>query len=146
MTTVLVVDDDDAMRDLLKQVFTGAGYEVLEAGNGNKAGLVYALHRPDLVITDLIMPDGEGLELIMALRGQYKGVKIIAMSEGRRGGRSNYLLTAKRLGADYTIEKPFSIDEFLSIVRLAIETGPTSPAMAIASNEKDTPIENNFGC
>jgi two-component system, response regulator len=122
--TVLVVDDYDDLRSMISRVLTGLGYDVLEARSGNEAAVVYAEHQPDLVITDLIMPDGEGLELIKHLRGLYKHVEIIAMSGGGRESKTNYLSMARKLGADYTIEIPFSFEEFLSVVRLALETEP----------------------
>ena len=135
LNTILLVDDDDAPRTMLKRLLMGAGYGVKEASNGKEAALAYALHQPDLVITDLIMPDGEGLQFIMHLRRlekQYKQPKIIAMTGGRLGGKANYLVMARTLGADYTIEKPFSVEEFLSIVRLAVEAEPALPAKAAA--------------
>jgi CheY-like chemotaxis protein len=127
LKTILVVDDYDDLRAIVRRILTTDGYDVLEASNGKEAALVYAQHRPDLVLTDLIMPDGEGLELIEHLRGLYKQVKIIAMSGGGRGSKANYLALAKKLGADYTIEIPFSLEELLSVVRLAIETEPPLP-------------------
>ena len=133
--TILVVDDYDDLRAMVGRLLTSLGYNVLEACNGNEAAVVYAEHRPDLVITDLIMPDGGGLELIKHLRSQYKQVKIIAMSGGGRrgqGGKDNYLSMAKKLGANYTIEIPFPREEFLSVVRLALVTEPALPEMAVA--------------
>jgi DNA-binding response OmpR family regulator len=132
VNTILLVDDDYALRNMLKRVLTGAGYDVHAAGSGEEAALVYAQYYPDLVITDLIMPDGEGLQLMMRLRRLDEQAKIIAMTGGGRGGKRTYLFMARELGADYTIEKPFSIEEFLSIVRLAIKTEPASPSIAIA--------------
>jgi DNA-binding response OmpR family regulator len=130
--TILVVDDDDSIRALIGLVLTDPGYAVVGAASGNQAAVVYAQHEPDLVITDLIMPDGEGLELIKNLRSLYKQVKIIAMTGGGLGGKTNYLFMAQNLGADYTIEKPFSLEEFGSLVRLALDPGPAPPAMASA--------------
>jgi two-component system, chemotaxis family, chemotaxis protein CheY len=108
---------------------------VLEASNGEGAALVYAQHQPDLVVADLIMPDGEGLELIKMLRRTYKEAKMIATTGGGRGGKTNYLFMAQSMGADYTIEKPFSAEQLLSIIRLAIETEPALPAMTVAQFE-----------
>jgi CheY-like chemotaxis protein len=132
VNTILLVDDDDALRTMLKRLLNGIGYAVQEASNGEEAAVVCAQHQPDLVITDLIMPDGEGLELIKHLRGLYKRLKIIAVTGGGRGGKANYLFIAQSMGADYTIEKPFSNQDFLSVVRLAIEPEPALPAMAVA--------------
>jgi CheY-like chemotaxis protein len=130
--TILVVDDDDDFRSVISRVVTGMGFAVLQACSGNQAFIVYAEHRPDLVIADLIMPDGEGLELIKHLRRADKQLKIIAITGGGRGGKTNYLYIAESLGADYTIEKPFSADQLLSVLRLALGTEPASPEVAIA--------------
>src|ERR1700683_937967 len=91
---ILVVDDDDDLRSMINRVLTGLGYEVLDASGGNEAAVVYAQHRPDLVIADLIMPDGEGLELIRHLRRMDKQLKIIAITGGGRGNMTNYLFIA----------------------------------------------------
>jgi DNA-binding response OmpR family regulator len=131
VSKVLIVDDDEGIVIMLERLLKSAGYDVQAATNGKEAALVYAQYHPDLVVTDLIMPDGEGLQLIMSLRRQDKEVKIIAMTGGGRGGTGNYLFMARELGADYTIEKPFLAEKLLSIVRLAIESESTSPSMAI---------------
>src|ERR1700733_5810691 len=131
MKTILVVDDEDDLRSMVSRVLTGQGYEVLEAGDGLKAAHVCAQRQPDLMIADLIMPDGEGLELIKMLRHTYERLKIIAMTGGGRGGKTNYLFMAESLGADYTMEKPFSAQHLLSIDRLAIGPEPASPAIEI---------------
>ena len=128
----MVVDDDDDLRSMISRVLTGLGYEVLDASGGNQAAVVYAQHQPDLVIADLIMPDGEGLELIMTLRRTYKEAKIIAISGNGHGSKTNYLVMAQSLGADYTMEKPFSAAQLLSMVRLAIGTGQASLAIAVS--------------
>jgi two-component system OmpR family response regulator len=130
--TILVVDDDDDFRSMTSRVLTGMGYGLLEARGGNQAAVVYAQHQPDLVFADLIMPDGEGLELIMTLRRTYKEAKIIAISGNGHGSKTNYLVMAQSLGADYTMEKPFSAEQLLSAVRLAIEPEPASPSTGIA--------------
>ena len=135
MKTILVVDDEDDLRSMISLLLKSLGHGVLEAGGGNEAAVVYAEHRPDLVITDLIMPDGEGLELITHLRGLNKEVKIIAMTGGGRGGgegKTNYLFMAQSLGAVYTLEKPFSAEELLFVVCLSLESGPALPVPAIA--------------
>jgi CheY-like chemotaxis protein len=125
VSTILLVDDDNALRTMVKRLLTGLGHAVLEARDGNEATRMCQEQQPDLVITDLVMPDMEGLELIKTLRHTYEHVKIIAMSGGVRGERGNYLFMAESLGADYTLEKPFSIEEFQSVVRWATDAEPT---------------------
>ena len=132
MKTILVVDDQDDLRSMVGRVLTSQGYNVLQASGGDEAAIVYAQHRPDLLIADLIMQDGEGLELIKILRRTYKDAKIVAITGGGQGGKTNYLFMARELGADYSMEKPFSAEHLLSVVRLAIETEPPLPPMAVA--------------
>jgi CheY-like chemotaxis protein len=127
VSTVLIVDDDDALRIMIKRLLTGLGHTVLEARDGNEAARSCLEQPPDLVITDLVMPDMEGLELIKMLRRTYEQVKIIAMSGGVRGERGNYLFMAESMGADYTLGKPFSIEEFQSVVRWATGAETAAP-------------------
>jgi CheY-like chemotaxis protein len=128
VNTVLLVDDDDNLREMLKRVLTGVGYEVHEAHNGKEASLVYLQQQPDLVITDIVMPDAEGLGFISEVRQNSRKVKIIAISGGGFGAANQYLRFAQRMGANYTLEKPFTTEELLSIVDLAI--GADLPSLA----------------
>ena len=121
MTTILLVDDDQQFRSMLGAVLSRAGYEVQEACNGNEATEMYRSHQPDLVITDLIMPDKEGLETIREIRHDNPGVRIIAMSGGGRNGFENYLRVAKAFGAQVVLDKPFSHQEILEAVRTSLE-------------------------
>ena len=84
MRSVLLVEDDDQLRADLKQLLIDTGYEVWEAPSGVGVGDLYQQHHPDLVITDLLMPDRDGLEVIMDLRGRDPNARIIAMSWGRQ--------------------------------------------------------------
>lgn len=117
MPSILLVDDDEQLRTMLSEVLRRAGYEVQEACNGNEATKMYSSHQTDLVITDLIMPDKEGLETIREIRHTNPGVRIIAMSGGGRNGFVNYLRVAKTFGAQVVIEKPFSHQEILEAIR-----------------------------
>ena len=116
MPNILLVDDDEQLRTMLKIVLTRAGHAVKEARNGNEALQIHASNPAELMITDLIMPDREGLDTIREVRRLNPRIKIIAMSGGGRNTAGDYLLLAKRLGADYTLAKPFSNHEILSIV------------------------------
>jgi DNA-binding NtrC family response regulator len=120
MSSILLVEDDDQVRTLLKLLLTNAGYLVCEARNGKGVNDLYQQHQPDLVITDLIMPEKEGLELIMELRSRDPKLKIIAMSGGGLGSTVKYLPMAQKLGAQFTLAKPFDNDEFLATVRMAL--------------------------
>ena len=114
---ILVIDDDDQMRILLRKVMAWAGYEVVEAEDGRE-GMQKQRHQPaDLVITDLIMPEQEGLETIGLLRKEYPQTRIIAISGGGRIGPEAYLPAAQELGADRVFSKPFDVRELAGAVR-----------------------------
>src|SRR5687767_14027836 len=101
MASILLVEDDEQLRPMLKLVLERGGHQVQEAGNGKEALKIYLRHPTDLVVTDLVMPDKEGLETILELRRIYPDVKIIAMSGGgRTGGGQGYLELARKFGAD----------------------------------------------
>ncbi len=114
---ILVIDDDDQMRTLLRQVMEWAGYEVVEAGEGREGMQKQRKQPADLVITDLIMPEQEGLETITSLKKEYPGIKIIAISGGGRIGPEAYLPAAQELGADMVFSKPFDVRELAEAVR-----------------------------
>jgi CheY-like chemotaxis protein len=101
----------------LKEVLENFGYEVLTTANGKEALQVFQEQMPKLVITDIIMPEKEGIETIRELRKLAPNVKIIAVSGGGIGSADIYLKIAKSVGADRTIEKPMVIDELISTVR-----------------------------
>lgn len=110
---VLVIEDNADLRNLVRLALEGAGHEVLTATQGQE-GLAYLNGHPvDAVVTDLFMPEMDGIEVIAALGRQFPGVKIVAMS-GRAG--VDYLAVAKELGAARILRKPFIMDELLSAV------------------------------
>ncbi len=111
---VLIVDDDEKVRKLLRGTFEESGYVVLEAVDGREALEQVGRHPIKLVITDLVMPEKDGVETIQALRQSYPEVKILAIS-GAFGG-SGYLKIASRLGADAVVAKPFQRDQVLEAV------------------------------
>ena len=120
---ILVIDDDEQMRVLLRQVMEWAGHEVVEAADGREGTRLQRQHRADLVITDLIMPEQEGLETITALRRDYPGLKIIAISGGGRIGPEAYLPAARELGADRVFSKPIDVQELAETVRELLSHG-----------------------
>lgn len=122
MARILVIDDDTLMRSLLKTVLSGAGYEVLEAADGNEGLKSYRNSPTDLVITDLIMPEKEGIDTIMELRREFSTVKIIAISGGYQYGQNNNLSMAGKLGAMRTLAKPFNIVDLLAVVREVLKS------------------------
>ena len=118
---ILVIEDDRAVRELMLHTLSRAGYRVLSAEDGNEGMNLFRTEHPDLVITDIVMPQKEGFETIMALRKEQPGVKVIAMSGGGRHGTEDYLQVARKLGACRTVSKPFLRDEMLRVVREALE-------------------------
>jgi DNA-binding response OmpR family regulator len=119
MSRVLVVDDDAQIRRMLEMWLARDGHEVVLAGDGNAAmdAVSGALGRIDVVITDIVMPDKEGLELIMELKKQYWRLPIIAISGGGYLSPYSYLNMAKMLKADRTFRKPLDMKEVLAAVR-----------------------------
>ena len=117
---ILLVDDDAPLRRLLAKSLTRAGYQVVEASDGNEALQLFQAHASDLVITDLIMPGIEGLELIMRLRKFCPQVRVIAISGGGRNAPEDYLSIAKTIGACHVLAKPFLNEALLGAVAAAL--------------------------
>lgn len=115
-THILLVDDEAAVRNALERVLTRAGYTVMAVENGAQA-IEYAQQRPvDLVVTDLIMPEQEGIETIVRLRRIHPNLPIVAMSGGGSGDPADYLKIARGLGAKATLAKPFHPDVLLTTI------------------------------
>jgi len=116
MAKILVIEDDNSFRSVLVQMLTRAGYDVRQAGDGNQAVEVCTDFNPDLVLTDIIMPDKEGLETIQDLLALNPNLKIIAMSGGGKFGPDSYLPLAQKLGAKASLQKPFMREELISTI------------------------------
>ncbi|EFQ22797.1 response regulator [Aminomonas paucivorans] len=116
MKRILVIEDDDSVRKLIRRILEGAGYTVLEAPDGVQGVQVYREQRPDLVLTDIFMPGKEGLETILELGLLDPEVRIIAVSGGGNMGILNPLPMAAKLGALRTLSKPFSGKELVDLV------------------------------
>ncbi len=114
---ILVIDDERAVRELLRDVLEPAGYEVLEAPNGRVGILLHKARRADLVVMDMLMPEKDGIETILDLREEFPNLKILAMSGGGALGSLQPLLDARRFGAVRTIRKPFHTEGILTAVR-----------------------------
>ena len=113
---ILVVDDDDAIREMLAIVLQRRGFEVIKARDGNEALKLYKQQQFDLVVTDLIMPDREGIEVILEMRTMKRPVRILAISGGGKVHQSMHLNLARSVGADRVLSKPFTPHDFLKIV------------------------------
>ena len=118
MPSILLVDDDDNVRDILEKTLVGAGYEVEVAANGEVALAAYRRQASDVVITDLVMPEKDGLEMILELRRLDPDVRVIAMSGGGRslGPGQLYLESARSFGALQVLAKPFTAAALLKAV------------------------------
>jgi DNA-binding response OmpR family regulator len=114
---ILIVDDDDSVRVVLRQALVRAGYEVIEAADGNEAVRLFKEAPAKLVITDILMPDKDGIETIQEFRRTNPGVKIIAISGGGRIDPKMCLLMAKMVGANRVLPKPFQAQTLLAAVR-----------------------------
>jgi CheY-like chemotaxis protein len=112
---VLLVDDDADLLALMDAAFTRAGYATRTAINGRHALTVLKTWRPELVVTDIVMPEMEGIGAIMAIKRDPNAPKIIAISGAGLGSRRDYLKWAKHLGADETLAKPFRMSEMLAL-------------------------------
>jgi DNA-binding NtrC family response regulator len=116
MALILIIDDDSFMREMLVQMVTNQGHEVISAENGKAAEFFLKDTAIDLVITDIVMPEKEGLETIIQIHKLYPAKPIIAMSGGARIEPRAYLDLAKELGARYTFEKPFNRHELIEAI------------------------------
>mgnify|MGYP001070883478 CR=1 FL=1 len=116
MYTILVIDDDIQILRLCKAFLEREGHTAFQATTGD-AGIRVCDNKPiDLVITDIIMPDKDGLETISEIRARFPEIRIVAMSGGGRLGPDNYLPLAKKFGAVRVLSKPFTRDELLAVV------------------------------
>jgi CheY-like chemotaxis protein len=113
MSVILVIEDDKDLREMIKTALIRKDHVVLEAENGKEALIHFKPSVTDLVITDLIMPDEDGMKVIMKIRDMKKGIKVIAISGGGKAGPGSYLNVAKALGADAVYSKPFSINDLI---------------------------------
>lgn len=113
MPGVLLVEDDKELREMLKMSLLRRNFTVLEAENGKDAILHFKPSITDLVVTDLIMPEEDGLKVVIKLRELKPSIRIIAISGGGKVGPGSYLNLAKALGADAIYSKPFSINDLI---------------------------------
>lgn len=114
MPGILLVEDDNDLREMLKDSFIRRKYTVIEAENGKDAISHFKPLITDILVTDLIMPDEDGLKVIIKLKELKPTLKIIAISGGGKAGPGSYLNLAKALGADAIFSKPFSVNDLIS--------------------------------
>ncbi len=116
MWKLLVVDDDEALRVFLRKVLERAGHTVLVAGNGREALRLLEREPVDGMISDMIMPECEGVETLLAVRKRFPALRVVAISGGGRLTPSDLLTLAQAAGARKTLAKPFTAEELLAVV------------------------------
>ncbi len=120
MANILVIDDDDIFRDVLVSALRQAGHAVREAGNGNEGLRLFHEQPAELVITDIVMPEKEGLDTIRDLRREFPTARIVAMSGGLAHDPKLYLHMAEKFGAAAVLAKPFQLTELYQTVDAAL--------------------------
>jgi two-component system, chemotaxis family, chemotaxis protein CheY len=118
---ILVADDDPGIRRILQIGLDKAGYEVIEARDGEEATRLWRENGVDLIIADIYMPNKSGLQLIMELRAHNSTIPVIAMSDGGRNKNLNPLIYSEVLGSVRTIGKPFSLEDMVAMVRQELD-------------------------
>jgi len=121
MARILIIDDEQQIRSMLRLMLERDGYEVVEAPDGIEGIRAYRQNPADLIITDLIMPNQDGIGMIIELQKEFPDVKIIAMSGGGLNKPEGYLKGAKKLGAAYTLTKPIDREKMLRAVKNTIK-------------------------
>jgi DNA-binding NtrC family response regulator len=125
MERILIIDDEQQIRSMLRLMLERDGYEVVEAPDGIEGIKAYRQKPADLIITDLIMPNKDGIGMIIELQKEFPDVKIIAMSGGGLNKPEGYLKGAKKLGAACTLTKPIDREKMLRAVKNIIKGDPS---------------------
>jgi YesN/AraC family two-component response regulator len=125
MARILIIDDEPQIRSMLTLMLAREGYEIVEASDGVAGIKIYRQNPADLIITDLIMPNKDGIGMIIDLKKEFPDVNIIAMSGGGLNKPDGYLKGAKKLGAACTLTKPIDREEMLKAVREILKESPS---------------------
>ena len=126
---VLIVDDDAQFRRYLRTLLEREGFRICEAADGKQGWESYLRQHPQLIITDIVMPEQEGIELIITIKKQDPVTPIVAMSGGNAGFAENYLEIAHNLGASATLAKPFTADMLRKTIRQVMMGNESRPAL-----------------
>jgi DNA-binding response OmpR family regulator len=133
MARILLIDDDSEVRTMLRLTLIHFGHNVIEARNGKEGLELFKRANADLVITDILMPEKEGLEVLSELRKkQVSPVKIIAISGGGRQKARDYLRLAKLMGASRVLAKPFSTEALIAAINELLPDGGAPEQTAVA--------------
>jgi DNA-binding NtrC family response regulator len=130
--TILIIDDEPMIRHLAARILDRAGYRTISAANGIQGLACFRRERPALVITDLIMPEREGIETIRHILREDPNVPIIAISGGTLTGTADFLAMARELGASAILRKPFEPTELLLLVERCLGDEPVTSRANLA--------------
>ncbi len=134
MSNILVIEDDAGLRRVLQHTLEGVGHDVRTVDNGRDALRAVAERAPDLVVTDIVMPDSDGLEVIRVLKSDHPEVRVIAISGGGMICRTTYLELAHLLGAHVTLQKPIlPSDLAFAVAELLEDPGAERSETAVQS-------------
>ena len=125
---VIVIDDDPAVRNVIVAAFTRAGCDVRSAADGRSGVKLFNTLPAHLVVTDIVMPNQEGIETILQLKRRERPPKVIAISGGGRLGGQDFLLWAKHLGADAVLPKPFRTSQLIEVARDLLQSRTSGSA------------------
>lgn len=119
---ILIIDDDVDVLDVVGKMLGSEGFEVLTAADGKEGmRIIRGNIEIDLVITDMLMPEKEGIETIRELKRAFPHIRILAISGGGRGSADSYLNVAAKMGAEFILKKPFVKQELLEAVQNLLE-------------------------
>lgn len=121
MSKVLIIDNDPLVCDTLKVAAESAGHTVAVAHNGHEGLDAFQAFQPDVVVTDILMPEKEGMETIVDLRRQNPAVPILAISGAAPAGNISFLKMAQKLGANRTLSKPFPMTDFIAAIGALVD-------------------------
>lgn len=124
MPRILVIDDEPLIRSTVVTLLTREGFSVEEASDGEAGLAMCHKHPPDVVVTDIFMPNRDGIEVVMKLKRSYPRTKIIAMTGGGQTRMMEIASAAKLLGADHILYKPFESESLLTAVNAVLGTPP----------------------
>lgn len=129
MVKILLIEDDAAVRHATRVVLELAGHAIVEAANGMRIESTIAEESPDLVLTDMLMPDRDGVETVLAIRRRFPTLRIIAMSGGGTRGDLD-LGVARKLGVSATLNKPFEPEDLMATIRQVLASPAPEPQKA----------------
>lgn len=127
MATILIADDDPIVREIAREMLAATAHVAVMAEDGSEVIRLLAGLRVDLLVTDMLMPNMDGVELIMAVRDRYPAVKVLAISSGGSVGASYMLTVARTLGADATLQKPLQLSGFLETIEALLSAERRGP-------------------